>query len=55
MRMNWAHLLSGFFCLFVYHQFFHRKKKRVCYHFIDDVRARVCAEAGLKDSFFFCA
>ena len=30
-------------------------KKGTCYHFIDDVRFRVCAEAGLKDSFFFVA
>ena len=51
MRMNWAHLLSVFF-LFVFHQF-SSKKKRVCCHFIDDVRVRVCAEACLKDSFFF--
>ena len=34
---------------------FHCQIKRNLLSFIDDVRVRVCAEDGLKDSFFFCA
>ena len=32
---------------------FHYQKKGTCYHFIDDVRVRVCPEDGLNDSSFF--
>ena len=66
MRMKWAQLLScSFFFflpffLFLFFSFFffafHRFSlpiKGTCYHFIDDVRFRMCAEDGLKDSFFF--
>ena len=44
---------SFFWFFFVFHQF--SSQKRVCYHFIDDVRVRVCAEAGLKDRLFFAS
>ena len=44
---------EGSFFLFVSIDF--DWKKGPCYHFIDDVRFRVCAEAGLKESFFFFA
>ena len=68
MRMKWAQLLSSsfffflsFFLSFFFFPFFfffafHRFSlpiKGTCYHFIDDVRVRMCAEDGLKDSFFF--
>ena len=60
MRMKWTQLLlrlvvSFFLFLFSLSIDFHCKKKGLCYHFIDDVCVRVCAEAGVKDSFFFCA
>ena len=60
MRMSWAQLLpSSFFFFFFFFFFdFHRSslpKKGTCYHSIDDVRVRMCAEDGIKDSFFFCA
>ena len=41
-----------FFFFFAFHRF-SLPKKGTCYHFIDDICVRVCAEAGLKDSFFF--
>ena len=66
MRMKWAQLLSSsfFFLSFFFFSFsffsfffaFHRFSLPIngtCYHFIDDVRVRMCAEDGLKDSFFF--
>ena len=56
MRMKWAQLLSSsffsfLFLFFAFHQF-SLQKKGTCYHFIDDVRIRVCAENGRKDSIF---
>ena len=63
MRMKWAQLLSSTFFFFLSFFFFfffafHRFSLPIigtCYHFIDDVRVRMCAEDldGLKDSFFF--
>ena len=64
MKMKWVQLLSrsffffsflflSFFFFFLLFIDFHCQKKGTCYHFIDDVRVRVCAEDGLKDSFFF--
>ena len=52
MRMNWTQLLSSFFLSFFFFPSIFIAKKGATYHFIDDVRVRVCAEAGLKDSFF---
>ena len=57
--MNWAQLLSCvfffffFFCFLSIFRSCKETKEAPCYRFIDDVRVRVCAEAGLKDSFFF--
>ena len=46
MKINWAQFLSS---IFFFSVDFHCKKRGTCYHFIDDVRVRVCAaEAGLK-------
>ena len=55
--MKWAQLLSGrFFFFFCFPSIFIAKKRKgTCYHFIYDVCVRVCAEAGLKNSFFFFA
>ena len=56
-RMNWAQLLSSSFFFFLLSSIFQScKQKKIeapCYRFIDDVRVRVCAELGLKDSFIF--
>ena len=57
-RMSVKNLSSSFFSfsfLFFFLLFidFHCQKKGTCYYFIDDVRVRVCAEDGLKDSFSF--
>ena len=53
MKMNWAQLLSRRFFFIVCFPSILIAKKGPCYHFIDDVRFRVCVEAGLKDSLFF--
>ena len=54
MRMKWAQLLfCSFFFFFCFSSIFIAKKTGTCYHFIDDVRVRVFAEAGFKDSSFF--
>ena len=50
--MKWVQLISSTF-FFTFHLFsLQKKEKGTCYHFIDDVHVRVCAEAGLIDSFF---
>ena len=52
LRVSWERIgrISFPVFFFAFHQF--SSQKRVCYYFIDDIRVRVCAEAGLKDSFF---
>ena len=51
--MNWAKLLSSTFFFCFPPILIAKKKEGTCCHFIDDVRVRACAEAGLKDRFFF--
>ena len=58
LRVSWAWIEHNFFPVVSYFFFlsfaFHRRKKP-CYHVIDDVCVRVCAKAALKDKPFFFA